>query len=75
MNNEKRAMLSDVKNELERISEKLTMIYCNECSSYENLSEGLKASQLGESLEDSIEKLDDVRMSVSSAILYISKLA
>lgn len=74
MNNVTRKQIKNLISELNTISDKLENILDDEQDKFDNLSEGLQYSLMGETMEDAIDCMNDGLNSINEAIINLKNI-
>lgn len=73
MNNERRRTLRSIKSSLEELNQKLDNVMNDEQMSFDNLTEGLQATERGMAMEEAIENISSAIDCIDEAIEYIEE--
>ena len=73
MNNIKRKELKSIKRELEALSQRLDDVMNEEQMSFDNLTEGLQATERGAAMEEAIDNISSAIDCIDEAIEYIEE--
>lgn len=73
MNNDRRKILNDIRNNLEVQRDKLESVVSDEQMAFDNLTEGLQATMRGEAMEEAIDNMESAIEAIDEAIEYIDE--
>ena len=73
MNNNRRKDLRSIKNDLEVLSQRLDSVMNEEQMSFDNLTEGLQATERGMAMEEAIDNISSAIDCIDEAIEYIEE--
>ena len=73
MNNDRRKILNDIRNNLEAQRDKLESVVNDEQMAFDNLTEGLQATMRGEAMEEAIDNMESAIEAIDEAIEYIDE--
>ncbi len=73
MNNNRRKDLRSIKNNLEELSRKLDDVMNEEQMSFDNLTEGLQATERGMAMEEAIDNMSSAIDCIDEAIEHIEE--
>lgn len=74
MNKNDRAQLAQAVELLEKAKEIISSIKDKEQNSYDNLSEGLQASERGQKFEENASNLDEIESNITDGISMIEEM-
>ena len=73
MNNERRKVLRSIKSGLEELSQRLDGVMNEEQISFDNLTEGLQATERGMAMEEAIDNISSAIDCIDEAIEHIEE--
>ena len=74
MNKNKRKLLADARNIIERAIEIICGVMESESESFDNLTDGLKCTERGVAMEEAVEILDDLVDKLNGSTAEIDKI-
>lgn len=73
MNNNRRKELQSIKSDLNVLNQRLEAVMDDEQTSFDNLTEGLQATERGAAMEEAIDNISSAIDSIDEAIEYIEE--